>query len=136
MKKAVFLRYAKFEEGYFGLAGRAMKVYEDAATAVPSCDKLAVYEVYVARAAALFGVLKTREVYEHAIASGGLPDKDARAICIRFADLEIGLGEVHRARALYVYASGFTDPGAHPEFWRRWNDFGVLHGDGSERCSA
>jgi hypothetical protein len=30
-KKAVFLWYAKFEE--FGLAGRAMKVHEDAANA-------------------------------------------------------------------------------------------------------
>jgi pre-mRNA-splicing factor SYF1 len=31
LKKTVFLWYAKFEE--FGLAGRAMKVYEDAANA-------------------------------------------------------------------------------------------------------
>jgi pre-mRNA-splicing factor SYF1 len=128
MKKAVFLRYARFEED-FGLARRAMKVYEDAVNSVPSCDKLSVYDVYIERAAVLYGALKTREVYHRAIVSGGLLDKDARAICIRFAELEIGLGEVHRARALYVYVSGFTDPSAHPEFWRRWNDFEVLHGD-------
>jgi pre-mRNA-splicing factor SYF1 len=129
-KKAVFLRYAKFEEE-FGLATRAMKVYEDAADAVPGCDKLGVYDVYVARTATLFGVLKAREVYHRAIAGGGLPDDDARATCVRFADLEIGLGEIHGARALYVYASGFGDPGAHPEFWRRWNEFEVAHGDES-----
>ena len=47
------------------------------------------------------------------------------------ADLETGLGEVERARALYVYAAGFSDPGAHPEFWRRWSEFEVAHGDES-----
>jgi pre-mRNA-splicing factor SYF1 len=129
-KKAVFLRYAKFEEE-FGLATRAMKVYEDVVDAVPGCDKLGVYDVYVARTATLFGVLKVREVYHRAIAGGGLPDDDARATCVRFADLEISLGEIHRARALYVYTSGFSDPGAHPEFWRRWNEFEVAHGDES-----
>ncbi|CAN6198176.1 unnamed protein product [Urochloa humidicola] len=129
-KKAMFLRYAKFEEE-FGLATRAMKVYEDAADDVPGRDKLAVYEAYVARAAALFGVAKTREVYHRAVAGGRLPDEDARAMCVRFTDLETGLGEVDRARALYVYASGFTNPDAHPEFWRRWNEFEVAHGDES-----
>ncbi|CAN6208124.1 unnamed protein product [Urochloa humidicola] len=129
-KKAVFLRYAAFEEE-FGLAARAMKVYEDAADAVPVRDRLAVYDAYVARAAALFGVAKTREVYHRAIARGGLTDEDARVMCVRFADLETGLGEVRRARALYVYASGFSDPGAHPDFWRRWNQFEVAHGDES-----
>ncbi|CAL5037751.1 unnamed protein product [Urochloa decumbens] len=129
-KKAVFLRHAKFEEE-FGLATRAMKVYEGATGAVPVRDKLAVYDAYVARAAALFSVAKTREVYHRAIAGGGLTDDNARVMCVRFADLETGLGEIHRARALYVYASGFSDPGAHPDFWRRWNEFEVVYGDES-----
>ncbi|CAL5047020.1 unnamed protein product [Urochloa decumbens] len=129
-KKAVFLRYAKFEEE-FGLATRAMKVYEDAADAVPVRDRLGVYNAYLARAAVLFGFAKTREVYHRAVAGGGLPDEDARAMCVRFAEFETGLGEVRRARALYVYASGFSDPGAHPDFWRRWNEFEVAHGDES-----
>ena len=30
-----------------------------------------------------------------------------------------------------MYAAGFSDPGAHPEFWRRWNEFKVAHGDES-----
>lgn len=128
-KAAVYMQYARFEED-FGLAKRVLKVYEEAAAAVPGGDKLAVYEAYVARATALFGVLKAREIYHQAILhGGGLPDADARVLCLQFADLEIGLGEAHRARALYVYASGFTDPTAHPDFWRRWNDFEVRHGD-------
>ncbi|KAF0903171.1 hypothetical protein E2562_025753 [Oryza meyeriana var. granulata] len=127
-KKAVYMQYAKFEEN-LGLAKRVLKVYEEAAAAVPGRDKLAVYKAYIARATDLFGVLTTREIYHQAILHGGLPDTDARVLCLQFADLEIGLGEVHRARALYVYASGFTDPTAHPYFWRRWNDFEVRHGD-------
>ena len=99
---------------------------------MPSRDKLVVYDVYVAQAAALFGAhLRTREVYHHAISVGSLPDEDARTMCVRFADLETGLGGVEHARALYVYAAGFSDPGAHPEFWRRWNEFEVAHDDES-----
>nr|XP_051204028.1 uncharacterized protein LOC127317512 [Lolium perenne] len=129
-KKALYLKYARFEEE-FGLASRAMKVYQDAASAVPAGDRLGVYEVYVAWATELYGVLNARDVYCQAISGGGLPDKDATTMCVRFADLEIGLGEVARARALYVYAASFTGPEVHPEFWKRWNDFEVLHGDES-----
>ncbi|XP_044372687.1 pre-mRNA-splicing factor syf1 homolog [Triticum aestivum] len=127
-KKAVYLRYARFGED-FGLASRAMKVYVDAASAVPASDRLGVYEVYVARATELYGLLKARDVYQQAIVGGGLPDEGARAMCVGFADLEIVLGEVARARALYAYAAAFTDPKVYPEFWKRRNDFEVLHGD-------
>ncbi|CAM0913536.1 unnamed protein product [Alopecurus aequalis] len=129
-KKAAYLAYARFEEE-FGLASRAMKVYEDAVTAVPAGDRLGVYEVYVARAAELYGVLKARDVYCRAVSGGGLPDGDARTMCVRFADLEVGLGEVARARALYVYAASFADPEVNPDFWTRWNDFEIRHGDES-----
>ncbi|KAK1605297.1 hypothetical protein QYE76_028970 [Lolium multiflorum] len=129
-KKALYLKYARFEEE-FGLASRAMKVYQDAASAVPAGDRLGVYEVYVVRAKELYGVLKARDVYCQAISGGGLPDEDATTMCVRFADLEVGLGEVARARALYVYAASFTGPEVRPEFWKRWHDFEVLHGDES-----
>ncbi|KAI4990049.1 hypothetical protein ZWY2020_038412 [Hordeum vulgare] len=126
-KKALYLEYAKYEE-VFGLVTRAMKIYEDAASAVPACDRLDVYEVYILRATQFCGLVKVRNIYSQAIHSD-LLDKDARAMCIKFADLEIGLGEVARARALYAYVSSFTDPKAHPGFWKRWNDFEVSHGD-------
>ena len=90
---------------------------EDAANAVPAGDRLGVYEVYVARATELYGLLKARDVYRQAIVGGGLPDEGARAMCVGFADIEIGLGEVARARALYAYAAAFTDPEVCPEFW-------------------
>lgn len=40
----------------------------------------------------LYGVIKTREVYEKAIEV--LPDESAKLICIEYAELERKLGEV------------------------------------------
>ena len=115
------------------LAGRAPELGPgpgiDAASAVPASDRLGVYEVYVARPTKLYGLLKARDVYRQAIVGGGLPDEGARAMCVGFTDVEIGLGEVTRARVLYTYAAAFTDPEVCPEFWKWWNDFEVLHGD-------
>lgn len=61
--KPLYLQYAKLEEDY-GLAKRAMKVYAQAAKAVPDNEKMSMYEIYIARAAEIFGVPKTREIYE------------------------------------------------------------------------
>jgi hypothetical protein len=68
-KKAVFLRYKKFEE--FGLAGRAMKVHEDAANASflqPRQDR----RFYILTTCTSNG---SRRCSAFAIHSGGLPDK-------------------------------------------------------------
>lgn len=59
----MFLQYAKLEEDY-GLAGRAMAVYDRATKAVPDTEKMTIYEIYIARAAEFFGVPKTRSIYE------------------------------------------------------------------------
>ena len=52
--KPLYLQYAKLEEDY-GLAKRAMKVYDQATKAVPNNEKLSMYEIYIARAAEIFG---------------------------------------------------------------------------------
>jgi pre-mRNA-splicing factor SYF1 len=62
-KKAIYLQWAKFEEDY-GLAKRAMNVYDEAVRAVPNSERMGMYEVYIARAAELFGVPRTRQIYE------------------------------------------------------------------------
>ncbi|KAK9707214.1 hypothetical protein RND81_07G180400 [Saponaria officinalis] len=125
--KALFLQYAKLEEDY-GLAKRAMNVYDKATKAVPANEKLSMYEIYIARAAEIFGVPQTREIYEQAISSG-LPDKDVKTMCMKYAELEKSLGEIDRARAIYTYASQFADPRTDPDFWTKWNDFEVQHGN-------
>ena len=80
--KPLYLQYAKLEEDY-GLAKRAMKVYGQATKAVPTHEKLSMYEIYIARAAEIFGVPKTREIYEQAIESG-LPEKDVKSLYMKY----------------------------------------------------
>ncbi|CAL1376095.1 unnamed protein product [Linum trigynum] len=125
--KPVHLQYAKLEEDY-GLVKRAMKVYDQATKAVPSNEKLDMYEIYIARAAEMFGASRTREIYQQAIESG-LPEKDVKKMCLRYAELEKKLGEVDRARGIYGYASQFADPVSDQDLWKKWHDFEVLHGN-------
>ncbi|KAL8555465.1 hypothetical protein ACS0TY_003319 [Phlomoides rotata] len=125
--KPIFLQYAKLEEDY-GLAKRAMEVYDQATKALPPNEKLGMYEIYIARAAEIFGVPKTRQIYENAIESG-LPDKDVKAMCLKYAELEKSLGEIDRSRALYKHASQFADPRSDPDFWNKWHEFEVQHGN-------
>ncbi|KAA8519860.1 hypothetical protein F0562_014050 [Nyssa sinensis] len=125
--KPLYLQYAKLEEDY-GLAKRAMKVYDQATKAVPANEKLSMYEIYIARAAEIFGVPKTREIYEQAIESG-LPEKDVKTMCMRYAELEKSLGEIDRARGVFVYASQFADPRSDPDIWNKWHEFEVQHGN-------
>ncbi|GKV34347.1 hypothetical protein SLEP1_g42723 [Rubroshorea leprosula] len=124
--KQLYLQYAKLEEDY-GLAKRAMKVYDEATKAVPNEEKLSMYEIHIARAAEIFGVPKTREIYEQAIESG-LPDKDVKTMCLKYAELEKSLGEIDRAREIYVFASQFADPRTDGDFWNKWHEFEVQHG--------
>ncbi|MED6174847.1 hypothetical protein PIB30_072883 [Stylosanthes scabra] len=126
--KPLYLRYAKMEEEY-GLAMRAMKVYDEATKAVPNNEKLSMYEIYIARASDIFGKRSTRKIYELAIQSG-LPDKDVKTMCLKFAELEKKtFGEIDRARAIYGYASQFANPRSDPEFWKKWHEFEVQHGN-------
>ncbi|KAI4296979.1 hypothetical protein L6164_036892 [Bauhinia variegata] len=120
--KALYLQYAKLEEHY-GLAKRAMSIYDHATKAVPNNEKLGVYEIYIARAADIFGVPKTREIYEQAIKFGGLPDNDVQTMCLKYAELEKSLGEIDRARGLFSFASQFANPQSDPYFWNKWQDF-------------
>lgn len=118
--------YAKFEEDY-GLLKRAMDVYNRACEACAAEDKLKTYFIYIVRCGEFFGVTRTREIYEQAI--GKLGDKDLKPICMRYAALERRLGEIDRARAVYMYGSQFADPRAAADFWDTWHEFEVQHGN-------
>jgi pre-mRNA-splicing factor SYF1 len=74
-----------------------------------------------------FGVTSTREVYEKAISA--LADSEAKNICMDYAEMERKLGEIDRARAIYAYAGQFCDPNVHHEFWKKWHDFEISHGN-------
>ncbi|BFG30640.1 hypothetical protein CerSpe_169150 [Prunus speciosa] len=126
-KKPLYLQFANLEEDY-GLAKRSMKIYDEATKAVPNHEKLSMYEIYIARAAEIFGIPKTREIYEQAIKSG-LPDKDVKTMCLKYAEVEKSLGEIDRARGVYVFASQFSDPRSDVDFWNQWHEFEVQHGN-------
>lgn len=67
-----------------------------------------MYNIYVKRAAEIYGVTQTRAIYEKAIST--LTEDPARQMCMRFADLETKLGEIDRARAVYAHCSQICDP--------------------------
>ena len=46
---------------------------------------------------------KTRDIYEMAISE--LPTSELPAMCLRYANLERKLGEVDRARAIYIHGA-------------------------------
>jgi pre-mRNA-splicing factor SYF1 len=124
--KVIFLMYGELEEER-GLARHAMRIYERATRGVGDEDRLGMYMYYVTKSASNFGLPSTRPIYENAITA--LPDKDAKEMCLRFADMERRLGEIDRARAIMGHASQFCDPRTSPEFWTKWESFEVQHGN-------
>ena len=124
--KALYLMYGNLEEER-GLARHAMRIYERATRAVSDDDRFEMFTFYITKSASNFGLTSTRPVYERAIAA--LPDREARDMCLRFADMERRLGEIDRARAIYGHASQFCDPRTTPTFWQKWEAFEVQHGN-------
>ncbi|CED82167.1 spliceosome complex protein [Phaffia rhodozyma] len=120
--KPLFLMFAQLEEEH-GLAKRAMAIYDRATRAVKSEDKFEMFTIYIAKAAANFGLPATRPIYARAIEV--LPDGQTAQMCLRFANLERKLGEIDRARAIYAHASQFCDPRIHKAFWTEWNAFEI-----------
>lgn len=74
--------------------------------------------------------MKVREVYEQAIEATppeDLPDVDVRDMCLRYALLERKLGEIDRARAIFIHAASLANPQTDRVFWAEWKAFEVGH---------
>uniref|UniRef100_G3UFR5 Pre-mRNA-splicing factor SYF1 n=1 Tax=Loxodonta africana TaxID=9785 RepID=G3UFR5_LOXAF len=104
----------------------AMAVYERATRAVEP-QQYDMFNIYIKRAAEIYGVTHTRGIYQKAIEV--LSDEHARDMCLRFADMECKLGEIDRARAIYSFCSQICDPRTTGAFWQTWKDFEVRHGN-------
>lgn len=124
--KTIYLMYGNLEEER-GLARHAMRIYERATRAVADEDRADMFNFYITKSASNFGLASTRPIYERAITA--LPDSEAKEMCLKFADMEKRLGEIDRARAIYGHASQFCDPRTNPDFWTRWEQFEVQHGN-------
>ncbi|POR37389.1 Pre-mRNA-splicing factor SYF1 [Tolypocladium paradoxum] len=124
--KTIYLMYGNLEEER-GLARHAMRIYERATRAVADEDRADMFNFYITKSASNFGLPSTRPIYERAITA--LPDAEAKEMCLKFADMEKRLGEIDRARAIYGHASQFCDPRTNVDFWTRWEQFEVHHGN-------
>lgn len=124
--KVLYLMYGNLEEDR-GLARHAMRIYERATRAVSDEDRFEMFDFYITKSASNFGLTSTRPIYERAIAA--LPDREAKDMCLKFAEMERRLGEIDRARAIYGHASQFCDPRTNAEFWQKWETFEVQHGN-------
>ncbi|KEY66578.1 hypothetical protein S7711_01872 [Stachybotrys chartarum IBT 7711] len=124
--KTIYLMYGNLEEER-GLARHAMRIYERATRAVADEDRADMFNFYITKSASNFGLPSTRPIYERAITA--LPDAEAKEMCLKFADMEKRLGEIDRARAIYGHASQFCDPRTNPDFWTKWEQFEVQHGN-------
>ena len=124
--KVLYLMYGNLEEER-GLARHAMRIYDRASREVSDEDRVDVFTFYITKAAANFGLTATRPIYERAVEL--LPDKEAKDMCIKFAEMERRLGEIDRARAIYGHASQFCDPRTNPNYWAMWEAFEVQHGN-------
>lgn len=67
-----------------------------------------MFNIYIKKAAEIFGIPYTRQIYEQAIEV--LSDVQATQMCLKFAELERKLGEIDRARAIYAHCSQMCDP--------------------------
>merc|ERR1711933_21182 len=86
-----------------------------------------MYGMLLRKTAELFGQTRTREIYDQAIEA--LPHNRIKDACVKYAKMETMLGEVDRARAIYVHASQFCDPRREEEFWKTWRSYEVQHGN-------
>jgi pre-mRNA-splicing factor SYF1 len=124
--KAFFIKYGKLEED-FGLVRHAVDIYNRACTALPDIQQYDMFIFTIHKVQEFYGASKTREIYEKAITV--LPDVAVRDICIKYASMEQKLGEIDRARAIYIHGSQFSDPRVVLKYWKNWRDFEVAHGN-------
>ncbi|XP_065075473.1 pre-mRNA-splicing factor syf1 homolog [Ochlerotatus camptorhynchus] len=102
-------------------------VYERATTAVKEDEAFAMFNLYIKKAAEIYGIPRRRTIYEKAIEA--LSEAQSRQMCMLFAEMETKLGEIDRARAIYAHYSQMCDPRITAEFWQTWKEFEVRHGN-------
>uniref|UniRef100_A0A914ZK27 Pre-mRNA-splicing factor SYF1 n=1 Tax=Parascaris univalens TaxID=6257 RepID=A0A914ZK27_PARUN len=122
----LYLLYAKLEEEH-GLPRHAMNIYNRATSAVERQQMYSMFNIYIKKAASMYGLTHTRPIFQHAIEV--LPEDRSREMSIRFAQMERSLGEIDRARAIYAHCSEICDPRVQVQFWETWKEFEVKHGN-------
>ncbi|KAI3386697.1 hypothetical protein SNEBB_010652 [Seison nebaliae] len=124
--RVIYKLYGKMEKN-FGINKRVIETYERCIKTVKMEEKLSVYLEAIAVCKELRGIIATRPLYEKAIEE--LNDEHSRMMCLKFAQMETQLGEIDRARSIYIHCSQMCDPRYITEFWQKWKSFELVHGN-------
>ncbi|RKP03936.1 hypothetical protein CXG81DRAFT_8914, partial [Caulochytrium protostelioides] len=126
--RALYLRYAQFEEQY-GQTQHVMRVFRDSLPALPPAERPAMFDLWLAKAQQRLGLAATRPIYQRAVET--LDAASCKAFVLRFAQTEAALGEPDRARALFVYGAPLAHPATDAAYWKAWFDFEARAGSES-----
>ncbi|KAK2197075.1 bifunctional Tetratricopeptide-like helical domain superfamily/HAT (Half-A-TPR) repeat/Tetratricopeptide repeat/Pre-mRNA-splicing factor Syf1-like [Babesia duncani] len=124
--KQLLYLYAHMEEE-FGSIRRCVGILQDATKNTEPEEQLQMITLYIAKVAEYYGIVHTRGIYNECLERTS--DVVARDLCSMYIQMERGLGEIDRARAIYCYCSQMCDPAKYPNFWNEWREFEVLHGN-------
>ena len=118
----LYILYSDFEEKY-GMNKRAMIIYKRFADYIS--DEL-TYQIWVCSTHRIYGVAKSREIYEYAILKSN--GEAAGRWAMKYASFEIKLGELDRARDIYINGSQFADPNKFQLYWDTFEAFEQKYG--------
>lgn len=93
--------YSKFEEEH-GLISHSLQILDRALKDIKT-DKLQFFNYYLAKTTQYYGITKSRALFERAFQI--LKGADLIQVGLRFAKLERKLGEIERARNIYMHLS-------------------------------
>lgn len=128
--KILYVMYAEMEER-FSLGRHALAILDRAVRAVREEDRAELYRLYIVKTATLSGVSRTRAIYVEALQTM----RDLEAVvefACRFSAMERRLGEIDRARAVYVECCRVVDTrvgGNFARFWKEWEEFEAEEGN-------
>jgi len=126
-----FLDYAKWEDQYGSFTSRILSIYERLCTfiTISSAEKYMCYQLYTSKVQYYLGITKTRPIYERAIAS--LQDLlYVSKTCLDYANMELSLNEIDRARSIFIYGSQFANPSKNEElYYKPWQEFEIEFGN-------
>lgn len=98
------------------------------ANSVPEDERYQAYSIYIAKVSKLLGITKTRAIFDAALKK--LTEKEIIFLGRQYANLQIKMGQLDRARGIYTYISQFTDPKDDTKgLWQEWSAFEVENGD-------
>lgn len=130
LTKHLYLMYADYELEQGGGTRQTLSILSRATQAARRDDCASLFRFRIVRTTTLCGATAARIVYEEALRA--LTDmEDVAEFASRYAALEMRLGEVDRARAIFQITCSAVDTtsgGACATFWNAWRDLEIQSG--------